>query len=91
MAEYTLQNESGHQNVCLPKSKMDLGCAFAQGHAQYLYDIQCLSALTAKQAEKNYKDTKAGGVKGTWHAKALDDPFRETEHKTSTIEKSENR
>ena len=53
------------KNVCLAKYKMDLGCAFVKDHAEYLYDVHCLSALMVKQAEENYKDTNAGGVKGT--------------------------
>ena len=44
-----------------------------------------------KQAEENYKDTTTGGVKGTFHVGALDEPFRATEHKTSTMERSEHR
>ena len=77
------------KNVCLAKYKMDLGRAFAKGHAQYLYDVQCLSAQTEKQAEENYKDATDEGVKGTFHVGALDELFRATEHKTSTMERSE--
>ena len=44
-----------------------------------------------KQAEKNSTATTAGVVRNSWYAKALDDPFREIEHKTSTMERSEHR
>ena len=54
-------------------------------------NVQGLCASTEMQAEKNFIVITVGVVRNSWYAKALDDPFREIEHKTSKNARSDHR